>query len=228
MVGYENMVEGRFLKRPNRFIAHVEINGKEEICHVKNTGRCRELLVPGCTVWCQRHDDSKRKTKYSLISVQKGSRCINMDSQVPNKVAAEYIAAGGLGFVPQVLQAEKKYGSSRFDFYLEDDRGYPGYVEVKGVTLERKDVAYFPDAPTERGAKHLMELKRAGEQGLRAFVLFIVQMEDIRHLEPNRETDPIFSQALEDAKKAGVEVLAVGCKITPDTIETAAPIPVRL
>lgn len=228
MVKYENMVEGRFLHRPNRFIAHVEIDGKEEICHVKNTGRCRELLVPGTKVWCQKHDDPGRKTKFSLISVQKGNRCINMDSQVPNKVAGEYIASGGLGFVPRALQAERKYGSSRFDFYLEDDKGRPGYVEVKGVTLERDDVAYFPDAPTERGARHLAELKMAQEEGLRAFVLFIVQMEDIRHLEPNRETDPGFSLALADARTAGVEILAVGCEITPDTIKTAAPIPVRL
>lgn len=228
MVTYENMVQGRFLYRPNRFIAHVEIDGKEEICHVKNTGRCRELLPTGATVWCQKHDDPKRKTKFSLISVQKGKRCINMDSQVPNKVAGEYIASGGLGFVPRVLQPEKKYGTSRFDFYLEDDKGCPGYVEVKGVTLEKNHVAYFPDAPTERGARHLSELKQAKQEGFRAFVLFIVQMEDILRLEPNWETDPAFSQALTDAKAAGVEVLTVGCKITPETIKTAAPIEVRL
>lgn len=228
MVKYENMVQGRFLHRPNRFIAHIEINGKEEICHVKNTGRCKELLVPGVAVWCQKHDELHRKTKFSLISVQKGRRCINMDSQVPNRVAGEFIAGGGLGFVPRVLQAEKKYGSSRFDFYLEDENGCPGYVEVKGVTLEREDIAYFPDAPTERGTRHLTELKRAREEGLRAFVLFIVQMEDIVRLEPNRDTDPAFSQALAEAKAAGVEILAVGCKITPDTIETAEPVPVRL
>ena len=228
MIVYGNMVPGTFLRRPNRFIAHVEIQGREEICHVKNTGRCRELLPPGAAVYCQKHDDPKRKTKFSLISVQKGRRCINMDSQAPNRVAAEYIAAGGLGFVPKVLQAEKTYGSSRFDFYLEDDRGRPGYVEVKGVTLEKDDVAYFPDAPTERGTRHLMELKAAAERGLRAFALFVIQMEDILRLEPNRETDPAFSTALAQAKAAGVEVLAVGCKITPTAIETAEPVPVRL
>lgn len=228
MVKYENMVQGTFLRRPNRFIAHVEIRGKEEVCHVKNTGRCKELLVPGTTVWCQEHDDPKRKTKFSLISVQKGRRCVNMDSQAPNKAAYEYITGGGLGFVPKSLQPEQKYGSSRFDFYLEDEMGRPGYVEVKGVTLERENVAYFPDAPTERGARHLRELAMAAKKGLRAFVLFIVQMEEIEHLEPNRKTDLAFSDALKAAEQAGVTVLAVGCRITPDTMETAAPIPVRL
>ena len=228
MIRYENMVEGRFLRRPNRFIAHVEIGGKEEVCHVKNTGRCKELLLPGVAVWCQKHDDPKRKTKFSLISVQKGKRCINMDSQAPNKAAQEFIAGGGLGFVPKLLQPEKKYGSSRFDFYLEDDMGRPGYVEVKGVTLEADDVAYFPDAPTERGTRHLLELKQAKEDGFLAFVLFVVQMENIEHLEPNRETDPAFSNALKAARHAGVTVMAVGCRITPSTMETAAPIPVRL
>ncbi len=222
------MVEGRFLSRPNRFIAHVGIGGREEVCHVKNTGRCRELLVPGVTVWCQKHDDSKRKTKYSVISVQKGRRCINMDSQVPNRVAAEYIAAGGLGFVPTVLQAEKTYGSSRFDFYLEDDTGKPGFVEVKGVTLERDDVAFFPDAPTERGTRHLRELTAAAREGYRTFVLFVVQMEEILHLEPNRVTDPDFAAALKAAAENGVEVMAVGCSITPDSIKTDAPVPVHL
>lgn len=228
MIQYENMVQGKFLRRPNRFIAYVEIDGREEICHVKNTGRCRELLVPDCTVWCQKHNDPKRKTKYSVISVQKGHRCINMDSQVPNKVAAQYIASGGLGFVPRKLQPEKTYGASRFDFYLEDADGKPGFVEVKGVTLEREDAAYFPDAPTERGTRHLTELRQAAQEGYRSFVLFIVQMEEISHLQPNRETDPAFAEALSAAAAAGVEVLAVGCKITPESIKTDAPIPVHL
>lgn len=228
MIQYKNMVEGRFLRRPNRFIAHVEIDGRETICHVKNTGRCKELLIPGVTVWCQEHDDPSRKTMFSLISVQKDRRCINMDSQVPNKVAAEYIAGGGLGFVPNVLQPEKRYGSSRFDFYLEDEKGRPGFVEVKGVTLERGNVAFFPDAPTERGARHLQELKQAAGEGYRAFVLFVVQMEEISHLEPNRQTDPAFASALKEAADAGVEVLAVGCCITPESIKTDAPIPVHL
>lgn len=228
MVFYENMTEGVFLARPNRFIAHVCIDGREEVCHVKNTGRCRELLVPGARVWCQRHDDPKRRTRFSLISVEKGNRCINMDSQVPNKVAGEYISGGGLGFVPRRLLAEKTYGSSRFDFYLEDDTGRPGFVEVKGVTLEREDIVYFPDAPTLRGTRHLTELRQAAGEGYRAFVLFVVQMENILHLEPNRATDPDFSAALEAAAAGGVEILAVGCRITPSTIETAAPVPVRL
>lgn len=225
---YENMVQGRFLHRPNRFIAHVEICGNEEICHVKNTGRCAELLVPGATVWCQRHDDPKRKTKFSLISVQKGQRCINMDSQAPNAVAAEWIGAGGLGFVPAVLQAEKTWGSSRFDFYLETGDGRGGYAEVKGVTLEREDAAFFPDAPTQRGARHLRELTQAAAQGYLAYVIFVVQMEDIASVSSNDATDPEFGAALRHAAENGVAVLAVGCRITPDSITAAETVPVLL
>lgn len=228
MLQYENMVEGRFLLRPNRFIAHVEIGGREEVCHVKNTGRCRELLVPGARVWCQKHDDPKRKTKYSLISVQKADRCINMDSQIPNALARLWIESGGLGFVPRVLQAEKVWGGSRFDFYLEDDRMQPGYVEVKGVTLENDGIAAFPDAPTVRGTRHLTELTAAKRSGLRAFVLFVVQMENIRYLVPNDATDPAFAGALRTAAATGVEIHAVGCRVTPDSIVPMAPVPVIL
>ena len=227
MPTYPNMVQGRFLFRPNRFIAHVEIGGREEVCHVKNTGRCRELLVPDAAVWCQKHDNPNRKTKYSLISVQKGRRCINMDSQIPNKVAFQWLAKGGLGFVPTVLQTEKFYGASRFDFYLETEDGHKGFVEVKGVTLEREDAAYFPDAPTERGTKHLRELAAAAREGYFACVLFVVQMEEIAFVAPNEETDPAFAAALRQAENEGVLVRAVGCRITPDTIEPDAEIPVK-
>jgi len=228
MVHYENMTPGIFLRRPNRFIAHVEIGGREEICHVKNTGRCRELLVPGATVWCQRHDDPARKTKFSLIAVQKGARCINMDSQVPNRVAAEWIRAGGLGFVPALLQPEKTWGESRFDFYLETADGQKGYAEVKGVTLERDDRARFPDAPTQRGARHLRELTEAKKQGLLAFVVFVVQMENICSLSPNDEQDPAFGAALRQAAESGVAVYAIGCRVTPESIEAAENIRVEL
>ncbi|MBQ7847788.1 MAG: DNA/RNA nuclease SfsA, partial [Clostridia bacterium] len=203
MPQYENMVQGRFLRRPNRFIAHVEIDGKEEICHVKNTGRCRELLTPDAVVWCEKSKNPERKTKYSLIAVQKGARCINMDSQIPNHVAEEWILSGGLGFVPSVLKREQFYGKSRFDFYLEDEKGQKGFLEVKGVTLEMENACYFPDAPTQRGARHIEELTHAVEQGYRAFLLFVVQMEDISFVSPNEKTDPAFAAALRTAAKNG-------------------------
>ena len=228
MLQYPNMVQGKFLRRPNRFIAYVEIQGQEEICHVKNTGRCKELLVPGATVWCQQHDDANRKTKFSLISVQKGRRCINMDSQIPNKLAGQWIAGGGLGFIPKVLKAEQTHGASRFDFYLETEDGQKGFVEVKGVTLEREDAAYFPDAPTTRGAKHLRELTACAKERYYACVLFVVQMEEIVSVSPNEATDPDFSRALREAAQSGVLVRAVGCRITPDTIEATEEIPVIL
>ena len=160
MIKYENMYKGKFLSRPNRFLAHVEIDGEEEICHVKNTGRCRELLQPGATVWCQHHDDPNRKTQWSLITVRKGPRLVNLDSQVPNKLAVQYVRSGGLGFVPDLVKAEKTYGQSRFDLYYEAGEKR-GFVEVKGVTLEENGVARFPDAPTQRGRKHLLELQQA-------------------------------------------------------------------
>ena len=226
MVQYDNMTPGIFLRRPNRFIAHVVLDGTEQVCHVKNTGRCRELLPAGASVWCRHSDDPKRKTAWDLITVQKGRRLINMDSQAPNRAAMDYVQAGGLGFVPTLVKPEQVWGNSRFDLYVEDDLGRPGYVEVKGVTLEREDVAYFPDAPTERGVKHLRELAAAAKQGLRAWLLFVVQMEGILRVEPNRDTDPEFALALAEARAAGVQLRAVGCRITPDTMECAEEIPV--
>ena len=208
MITYQNMVPGTFRARPNRFIAYVEIDGREEICHVKNTGRCKELLVPGAKVWCQHHDDESRKTKWSLIAVQKGERLINMDSQIPNKLAHDYVNQGGLGFIPDLVKAEKTYGDSRFDLYYEVGER-KGFVEVKGVTLEHDGVARFPDAPTQRGRKHLLELQRAASDGYEAWVLFVVQMSDIRHFEPNRATDPDFADALVQVSRNGVHVRAV-------------------
>ena len=223
---YHNMVKGRFLSRPNRFIAHIEIQGKEEICHVKNTGRCKELLPQGATVWCQQFDDTNRKTKFDLITVQKGHRLINMDSQAPNKAAGEWLAQGGLGQVHN-LRAEVKCGESRFDFYFEKD-GQPCYLEVKGVTLENDGVCAFPDAPTTRGAKHLRELTALVKQGFGAYVLFVIQMKDVKYLHPNDATDPAFGAALRDAHAAGVQILAVCCDVTADTMTISSPIPVKL
>lgn len=227
MILYENMVPGIFCARPNRFIAHVQIGGKEEICHVKNTGRCRELLVPGAKVWCQHHDDPGRKTAWSLIAVEKGERLINMDSQIPNKLACDYVNQGGLGFKPDLVKAEKTYGASRFDLYYEAE-GRKGFVEVKGVTLEQDGIARFPDAPTQRGRKHLLELQQAVSDGYEAWVLFVVQMSDIKHFEPNRATDPDFSQALLQASQNGVRVKAVTCAVTPDTLTITKEIEVLL
>ena len=223
---YANMVPGIFLSRPNRFIAHVEIDGREEICHVKNTGRCRELLQPGAQVWCQRSANPNRKTKFDLITVRKGDRLINMDSQAPNAAAKEWLLAGGLGDVTE-LKGEYTHGDSRFDFsfVLEGKRCF---LEVKGVTLENDGVCTFPDAPTERGAKHLRGLQQAVRDGYGAFVLFVIQMPDVKYLKPNDATDPAFGAALREAAEAGVTVLAMDCGVTEDTMEIRLPVLVKL
>ena len=223
---YGKMVPGTFIARPNRFIAHVEINGNTEICHVKNTGRCRELLPPGASVWCQVSDNPNRKTKYDLITVRKGSRLINMDSQAPNAAAKEWLLSGGLGPVED-LRAETVHGDSRFDFSFTLD-GKPCLMEVKGVTLENDGVCAFPDAPTERGVKHLKGLARSVREGYGAFVLFVIQMPDVKYLHPNDATDPAFGAALREAAEAGVTVLAMDCAVTPDTMEIRLPVLVRL
>lgn len=225
-MNYGEMVEGTFLSRPNRFIAHVRIGEREEICHVKNTGRCRELLVPGARVWCKFDPSEKRKTHYDLICVEKGSRMVNMDAQAPNRAAGEWLASGGLGQLT-ALRAEDRYGDSRFDFSFCKD-GKQCYLEVKGVTLEQDGVVSFPDAPTERGAKHLRGLIRAKEAGLGAYVLFVIQMEDVRWFRPHEETDPAFAKALREAQAAGVEVLAMDCRVTPETMELRSPVEIRL
>lgn len=223
---YENMISGTFLCRPNRFIAHVEIEGKEEIVHVKNTGRCRELLPTGAKVWCHRSNNPNRKTKYDLICVQKGQRLINMDSQAPNAAVGEWLRSGGLGNVTYI-RTEVVYGNSRFDFAFEID-GKPCFMEVKGVTLENDGVCAFPDAPTSRGAKHLKELACAVQEGYRAYVLFVIQMADVKYLHPNDATDPAFSEALRQAAEAGVTVFAMDCEITPDTMILSKEVPVCL
>ncbi len=223
---YSNMVPGIFLRRPNRFVAHVQIAGREEICHVKNTGRCRELLPAGAKVWCQAWDNPSRKTKFDLISVEKGDRIINMDSQAPNKAAEEWLASGALGNLEN-LRREVRHGDSRFDFAFQKD-GRPCFLEVKGVTLENDGVCAFPDAPTERGAKHLRHLCQLAGEGYGAYVLFVIQMADVTYLHPNDGTDPAFGKALREAAGAGVQVLAVDCAVTTDTMKIGGPVEVRL
>ena len=223
---YSNMVPGIFLSRPNRFIAHVEIDGLVEICHVKNTGRCRELLVPGAQVWCQRSENPNRKTKYDLITVKKGDRLINMDSQAPNIAAGQWLASGGLGAISE-LKAEYTHGDSRFDFSFLLD-GKRCFLEVKGVTLEHDGVCAFPDAPTERGVKHLKGLTKAAKEGYGAFVLFVIQMADVKYLRPHDETDPAFGAALREAAENGVTVLALDCGVTEDVMQLRLPVLVRL
>ena len=223
---YANMIPGIFRARPNRFIAHVEIGGQEEIVHVKNTGRCRELLPPGAQVWCQESDNPARKTRFDLITVQKGHRLINMDSQAPNAAAKEWLSAGGLGPIEN-LKAEARHGDSRFDFAFEKD-GVPCFLEVKGVTLETDGICAFPDAPTERGVKHLQGLTRLAREGYGAYVLFVIQMADVRYLHPNDATDPAFGAALREAAASGVRILAMDCHVTADTMTIRNPVEVRM
>ena len=223
---YPNMIPGIFLARPNRFIAHIEIDGRKETVHVKNTGRCRELLPVGAEVWCQKSDNPSRKTKYDLITVRKGNRLINMDSQAPNPAAKEWLTAGGLGEIEN-LRPETKHGDSRFDFSFTKD-GRQCFLEVKGVTLETDGICAFPDAPTERGAKHLRGLAEAARDGFGAYVLFVIQMQDVKYLHPNDVTDPEFGKALREAAANGVEVLAVDCDVTVEKMKIRDFVPVEL
>lgn len=223
---YKTIVPGIFRARPNRFIAHIEIDGKEETCHVKNTGRCRELLPAGAQVWCQDALSPTRKTRYDLIAVQKGHRLINMDSQAPNAAAKEWLLSGGLGQIEN-LRPECRHGSSRFDFSFTKD-GIPCFLEVKGVTLETDGICAFPDAPTIRGAKHLQELTALAKQGYGAYVLFVIQMADVAYLHPNDATDSAFSAALRAAAQAGVQILAMDCAVTPSSMRLRKPVEVRL
>ena len=224
---YQNVKKGIFLTRPNRFIAHVEVDGATQVVHVKNTGRCRELLVPGASVYLEESANPARKTKYDLIAVEKGELLINMDAQAPNQVFREWADQGG--FLPGLtkLRPETTWGSSRFDFYWEaGDRR--GFVEVKGVTLEENGHARFPDAPTERGVKHLEELIRCQDEGYEAAVCFVLQMEGMKDFAPNDSTHPAFGQALRKAAQAGVQILAHTCRVTPETLTIAEPVPVCL
>ena len=211
---YDNIVRGVFLKRPNRFIADVEINGHKETVHVKNTGRCRELLIPGCEVWLTEPETEGRKTKYDLIAVRKSTGVLfNIDSQAPNKVVKEWLYGQGYDrMIP-----EYTYGDSRIDFYME--RGCEKYLmEVKGCTLEIDGVGYFPDAPTERGVKHIHELIRAKKEGYRAILAFVIQMDGVQEVRANVSTHPEFGEALSEAEKSGVEILFLQCHVEPDEL----------
>ncbi len=225
-MNYGEMIPGRFLERPNRFIAYVEIGGVRQVCHVKNTGRCRELLPAGAKVWCRYDGNSGRKTHYDLIAVEKGARLINMDSQAPNKAAGEWLAAGGLGEIEN-LRAEATIGDSRFDFAGAQD-GRRMVIEVKGCTLEENGVARFPDAPTLRGVKHLRGLTALAKDGCRCAVLIVIQMKGVRVFQPNWKTQPEFGEALIEARDAGVEIVALDCRVVPGTVEIDKHVPVDL
>lgn len=247
---YSNVHTGIFVERPNRFIAMVDMGGRIEKCHVKNTGRCRELLIPGVRVYLEKSGNQERKTAYDLVGVEKGGSYINMDSQAPNKVAGEWLRARGWDHI----KPECRFGNSRLDFYMEktvfpngaapygtgaqwgedkfvcsgDAKIIRAFMEVKGVTLEVDGIARFPDAPTERGIKHMEELMEARRQGYEAYILFVIQMKGIRWLEPNDATHPAFGETLRRAAKAGVEILAYDCLAKPGSLTIDRPVPVRL
>ena len=224
---YENILPAVFVDRPNRFIAHVELNGRLEVCHVKNTGRCRELLIPGCRVYVQHQPSPTRKTAYDLIAVEKGERLLNMDANAPNRVFNEFVRAGRFLRGWSVIRPETTHGDSRFDFYLESP-GHRLFAEVKGVTLEDDGVMRFPDAPTERGVKHLEGLARCVQEGYEAWAVFVIQTENVRWMEPNRRTHPAFADALRQAAQAGVHLLALDCHTEPDRLEICRPVEIRL
>lgn len=229
---YKQIINGIFLERPNRFIAHVEVDGVSETVHVKNTGRCKELLLPGSTVYLSVADNPSRKTKYDLIAVEKqrddaSPLLINMDSQIPNAAAEEWLRKDTLFSSDAVIRREVTYGNSRFDFFVTDgDR--KAFLEVKGVTLEEKGIAMFPDAPTDRGVKHLRELMQCRKDGYEAYVLFVIQMKEMTALRPNDTTHPAFGNALREADQAGVKILAMDCVVTPDSIVLDEAVPVQL
>ncbi len=224
---YEQVRPAVFCRRPNRFIAICLVDGEETVCHVKNTGRCRELLVPGATVYLEKSNSPHRKTRYDLVAVEKGMRLINMDSQAPNRVVGEWLLAGGLFPDVTLVRPEAVYCGSRFDFYVEHG-GKRTFIEVKGVTLEEDGVVRFPDAPTVRGVKHLRELGDAVAEGYEAYVIFVAQMTSVRYFAPNRKTHAAFGDALEEAAEKGVKPLCYTCKVTPDSLAVDVPIPVRL
>lgn len=212
---YLKTLQAKFIDRPNRFIAHVDLNGIVETVHVKNTGRCKELLIKGVTVILEESDNESRKTKYDLIAVYKESfGLINIDSQAPNKVAKEWLESKDYTYI----KPEYTYGNSRIDFYMEkDDREY--LMEVKGCTLERDGIGYFPDAPTERGVKHIYELIKAKEDGYEVSLAFVIQMEGVNEVLPNIETHPEFGVAIDDAKKAGVNIVFIKCRVYENRLE---------
>lgn len=224
---YENIVQGEFVERPNRFIARVIIDGNIETVHVKNTGRCKELLIKGRTVYLSRAANPERKTKYDLIAVDKDGLLINMDSQIPNGAAEEWLRKGNVFSENAVIRREVTYGKSRFDLYIEDG-DKRAFMEVKGVTLENDGVVMFPDAPTERGVKHIRELMTCINDGYEAYILFVIQMNGVKFFCPNYKTHPEFAAALKEAAEAGVKVLAVECDVARDSIEISRRVEIKL
>ena len=224
---YDFVVPATFISRPNRFIAEVSVDGEVCVCHVKNTGRCKELLIPGTTVYLEESDNPNRSTKYDLVVVEKGKMLINVDSQVPNKVIYEWIRSGAFFKNVSIFKPETVYGDSRFDLYLEAD-GEKIFAEIKGVTLEENGVAMFPDAPTERGVKHIYELIHATRNGYKAYLFFVIQMEECEYFTPNVKTHRQFATALREATDAGVNILALNCKVTPQSLEIDKFVPVKL
>lgn len=226
-MNYANILPGRFISRPNRFIAHVEIQGAVEICHVKNTSRCRELLLPGVPVYVQRAENPNRKTKFDLISVYKGQQLVNIDSSAPNTIFEEYARSREMFGPAALLQREKVWGNSRFDFYAQG-RDWHGYIEVKGVTLEEGGLAMFPDAPSLRGLKHVEELIHCRQAGYQAMIVFIIQMKGVSGFTPNERTHGDFAAALRKAAQFGVEILVLDCQVTQYSIQADNIIPIQL
>lgn len=225
MIYKNEVVKGRFIDRPNRFIANVKINGKAEVCHVKNTGRCKELFTKDAIVYLEKSDSPNRKTAFDLIAVEKGNRLINIDSQVVNKAVIEYLPKMFNDIVK--VKPEYKYGNSRFDVYLET-HSQKILIEVKGVTLEEDGTALFPDAPTERGIKHLKGLQKAVTEGYKAFAVFAIQMNGVKCFKPNKKTHPQFADALKNAAENGVNILAYDCEVTRNSIFINKSIPICL
>lgn len=225
---YREIAAAEFIERPNRFIAYVDLCGKRTKVHVKNTGRCRELLKDHARVYLEKNDSETRATAYDLVAVDKAGRLVNMDSTAPNKAAGEWLRAGGLYRDVSLVKPEKTFGNSRFDFYVESASGEKAFIEVKGVTLERDGVAAFPDAPSERALKHVEELIEACRQGYEAYLLFVIQMKGVSFVEPNMDTQPAFGEALKRARRAGVRLLAYDCLVREDSMEMDAPVPVFL
>lgn len=224
---YENIIKAKFISRPNRFIAEVEIDGNIEIAHVKNTGRCKELLTEGTTVYVQKSDNPARKTKYDLITVVKNGMLINMDSQAPNKVFGEWVSQGNFAADVDLIKPECKYGSSRFDFYIEAG-GRKIFAEIKGVTLEEEGIVMFPDAPTERGVKHIKELCECVKNGYEGYIFFIIQMEQCKYFTPNKSTHPEFAEALKKASECGVTIKAMNCNVTEDELKILKEVEIKL
>lgn len=225
---YGDIVAAEFIERPNRFIAYVNLYGERTKVHVKNTGRCGELLRDHTKVYLEKNDSESRSTAYDLVAVDKDGRLVNMDSNAPNQVAGEWLRAGGLYSDVSLVKPETTFGNSRFDFYVESTSGKKAFVEVKGVTLERKGAAAFPDAPSERALKHVEELIEARRLGYEAYLLFVIQMKGVSFVEPNMDTQPAFGEALKRARRAGVRLLAYDCLVREDGLEMDAPVPVIL